>query len=171
MSDNKFATARNIGSLTTNRTFTDSIGKTDKVDFYKFTLSSRSTCSISLRKLSANASISLFSDQNRQLTLAKSARSGTQPEQITKTLDLGTYYIKVNSSDNRNTRYTLSAAAAAVTLSPPTVLPPPQRRLLSPPYPIFMDMDWSMLPLLWRVRSDKHLLPMFLILDSHHYGV
>lgn len=116
MSDNSFATARDLGTLSGTGTLKDFVGKRDKTDFYKFALSARSSFSLSLDKLNANVDISLFNAQDRKKVLAKSNRSGKNAEKITAELESGTYYIKINSADNRNTRYTLSSSAT----------PPPQ---------------------------------------------
>jgi subtilisin family serine protease len=122
MSDNNFATARNIGVLSKTRTLKGFVDKQDKIDFYKLTLSARSSFSLSLKRLSANAGISLFNAQNQGSALAKSNRLGKKNEQIIATLDAGTYYVRINSSDNRDNRYTLLASATPIpSLSvPPT---------------------------------------------------
>lgn len=125
MSDNTFATARNIGVLAGTRRLRNSVGKRDKIDFYKFTLPARSSLSLSLKRLSANAGISLFNAQNRSSALAKSNRPGKKAEQITRTLDAGTYYIKVNTVNNRNTRYTLLSSATPTPVPPPVPTPVP----------------------------------------------
>jgi hypothetical protein len=59
-SDNKLQNASNIGVLNAQRSFNGFVGQSDKVDSSKFSRSGRSSFSLSLSKLKANANIKLL---------------------------------------------------------------------------------------------------------------
>ncbi|WP_341524935.1 pre-peptidase C-terminal domain-containing protein [Nostoc sp. UHCC 0302] len=94
------------GSLTsTINTFQNSIGGSDFIDTYKFTVSSSSIVNLNLDGLSSNADLYLLNSTGG--TITKSAQSGNTSESIRTSLVAGTYYAQVFDSAS-NTNYNLS---------------------------------------------------------------
>jgi Bacterial pre-peptidase C-terminal domain len=94
----------------------DRLSSSNKSDFFRFVLSNRSSVSLSLSKLKANANLQLLNDRG-QVVQQASAQSNTADKTVTAVLDQGTYHIRVFSggrgqSGNVRTRYRLQAAAA-----------------------------------------------------------
>ena len=117
-SDNTFRGAR---ALSFGRTTKGLLGQRDRVDFYRFTASSQVDFSLSLSGLKANANVRLLNGSLAPISIAN--RPGNQTEQISATLESGTYYIQVQFIGRRgNTRYNLSTSA---TSTPPPPPPPP----------------------------------------------
>lgn len=121
------ATARNLGTLTTT-TITGFVGAADLNDYYAFAVSARSTFSLSLTGLSADADVELLQDRYGDKTrhpadlLALSQNWGSANESITATLPAGTYYVHVYRYSG-NTNYTLNLRASALNPAP-TPTPP-----------------------------------------------
>lgn len=109
LSDNAVRGARN---LRFNRVVRDLVGRSDRIDFYKFTASSSIDFSLTLSGLRANANVRLL-NRNRALITA-SAKPGRQSESIVETLAAGTYYIQVQVVGRQNTPYSLRASATPV---------------------------------------------------------
>jgi hypothetical protein len=109
---NTLSTARSITVDSTTSTFSDFVGTTDTNDYYRFTLYSRSTLNLLLNGLSANADLQLL--DNNGIAIEKSSSSGTSAEAIARTLDAGTYYIRVYPNGSANTNYNLSVSAPPV---------------------------------------------------------
>jgi hypothetical protein len=106
-SDDSF---RDAQKLRFDRLIKDRIGKEDSVDFYKFRTSNSVNFSVSLRGLRANANLTLFNRNRREISL--SDRPGTKSESIRKTLNSGIYYVRVEISDRKDsTSYRLEASA------------------------------------------------------------
>ena len=117
-SDNTFRGAR---ALAFGRRTKGLLGQLDRVDFYRFTASSQVDFSLSLSGLKANANVRLLNGSLAPISIAN--RPGNQTEQISATLESGTYYIQVQFVGRRgNTRYNLSTSA---TSTPPPPPPPP----------------------------------------------
>ncbi|WAS05959.1 pre-peptidase C-terminal domain-containing protein [Gloeomargaritales cyanobacterium VI4D9] len=108
---NTFATARNITLGSTPTTFTDWVGSTDTLDYYRFTLTQTSTVNLSLTGLSADAQLGLLDANGRWL--AWDWRTGTASESITQELNAGTYFIEVRQGSG-STHYNLTASATAL---------------------------------------------------------
>lgn len=107
---NTRGTARRIRLGKESSRFRDFVGSSDRDDFYRVDLRTRSSLELSLAGLSANANLELQrSDGTR---VARSARSGTQSENINLTVDRGTYYIRVFRGTG-NTNYRLDGVANA----------------------------------------------------------
>jgi hypothetical protein len=93
----------------------DRLSGANKNDFFRFTLTQRSSVSLSLKKLKANANLQLL-DSNGQI-VSTSARSGKSNEAITIGLAEGTYHVRVYSGgrgqvSNVQTPYRLRTAIA-----------------------------------------------------------
>jgi hypothetical protein len=106
---NNFQRPLEMGALGSNQNRSGSLMKTDKTDFYRFSLSGKSSASFTLNNLKANADLELF--KGDKTLVAASRRGGKQDEQIAADLDAGTYYLKV-SGKNGKTRYNLNSSAA-----------------------------------------------------------
>ncbi|MBW4507042.1 MAG: S8 family serine peptidase [Scytonematopsis contorta HA4267-MV1] len=119
---NTLGKARDINNLNSNiQTFKDWIGSTDINDFYKFTLSNRTSFNLSVNSLTADADVQIIRDSNSNSivdnneAIAASYRGGSQSESISTTLDRGNYYIRVFSfTGNNNTNYNLNVSAAPI---------------------------------------------------------
>ncbi len=89
-----FDTARDFGQLSRgSRTWDDSVGTTDPIDYYRFELQESSQFTLNLTGLSSDLDVKLF-DRNGN-SLATSAGYATADESITQSLDAGVYYIRV----------------------------------------------------------------------------
>ena len=114
-SDNTFRGAR---ALAFGRRTKGLLGQLDRVDFYRFTASSQVDFSLSLSGLKANANVRLLNGSLAPISIAN--RPGNQTEQISATLESGTYYIQVQFVGRRgNTRYNLSTSATSTPPPPP----------------------------------------------------
>lgn len=103
-----------IGSLAGQRAFSNSVGTTDKNDYYRFNLSEMSTLDLSLSGLAANADVQIIRDVNHNgvvdsgEVVASSTLKGTASELIQRQgLDVGAYFVRVNGIEG-NTNYTLT---------------------------------------------------------------
>ncbi len=106
-SDDTFLGARN---LPFNRIISDSLGQTDRVDFYQFRASGPVNFNLSLSGLQSNASVRLLN--SRRVPIAVSNRPGNQAEQISARLGSGLYYVQVQFlGRSGTTRYNLRATA------------------------------------------------------------
>ncbi|HEY9624170.1 MAG TPA: pre-peptidase C-terminal domain-containing protein [Crinalium sp.] len=111
---NSLKKARSIQSSLTAKSFKDWIGGSDRDDFYKLRLKSRSSFNLALTNLESDANVSIL---NRSGKLMKqSAQSSNQNETIQQILDAGTYYIRVHSQ-GAQTSYRLTTSATPVSVS------------------------------------------------------
>jgi hypothetical protein len=101
-------TARELNITPSSQTFTDWVGSLDTNDYYRFSLSGRSSFYLSVDNLSANADVQLLNSSG--MVVASSTSSGTNAESISSNLDADTYYIRVFPYGNTNTYYNLSVA-------------------------------------------------------------
>ncbi len=107
---NSLAEARNLGVLSGERSYFDAVGNNDRDDYYRFELSGRSTFELALDGLRADADVQLLDSSGR--TITSSTRGGSQSEDIRRTLDAGTYFIRVyRYSGDTDYRLTLRVAA------------------------------------------------------------
>ncbi len=106
----------------------DRLSGTNKNDFFRFVLGSRSSVSLSLSKLKANANIQLLGDRG-QVVLQPSPKSSTKNKTITTVLEQGTYHIRVfsggigKSGQSVRTSYRLQATAEPAASPPPEPIP------------------------------------------------
>jgi Bacterial pre-peptidase C-terminal domain len=132
-SDNSQTGARPIGQLSGTRKFRDAVGIGDKVDFYSFTLTGRSSFNLSLNKLKNNVDVFL---QKGNQVVARSTKGGKKPEAIATTLEAGTYYVRVNQKSG-NSKYQLTLNASPLSGPGPNPNPNPSgSRFLSYNYGI-----------------------------------
>jgi hypothetical protein len=97
-------TARELNITPSSQTFTDWVGSLDTNDYYRFSLSGRSSFYLSVDNLSANADVQLLNSSG--MVVASSTSSGTNAESISSNLDADTYYIRVFPYGNANTTTT-----------------------------------------------------------------
>ena len=103
-----------LGDLSTrNGTDTNSVNKSfDDTDGYRFSLSGRRSMRFELTGLSADADLRLYGTDGS--FIAASIRGGTANDVIQRTLDAGTYYLRVNAyTPGRNISYRLNYGWAA----------------------------------------------------------
>lgn len=113
--DNTLRGAQKLGFFNNrNRTIKNFVGKADQVDFFQIRLSNRSSVSLRLDQLKANADLRLLN--GRGGLIAQSRKGGKKPEQIATALDAGVYYIRVNRRSG-DTKYRLRTSAVVVSNS------------------------------------------------------
>ena len=110
---NTLATARNLGNLSSPRTFNDYVGSNDTNDFYRFNLTQNSNFSLLLNGLSADADVRLLNSSG--VVIQSSTAGGTSSEAISRLLTAGTYYVQVYPYIG-NTNYSLSLSATALAI-------------------------------------------------------
>lgn len=108
--DDRASSARNIGVLNGTRTFRSSVGSRDKNDYYTLSIARRSSFNLLLNGLQNNVDVSLI--QNGQ-AIVSSSRKKRNPERIAKTLEAGTYYVRVYQKQG-GSKYQLSLKATPV---------------------------------------------------------
>ncbi len=109
---NTLGTARYIGALSGSRSFQDAVSSSDPNDYYRFDLAQNSNFSLSLNGLSADADVELLNNSGQ--FIANSIVSGLGAELITRTLNAGTYYIRVYPYNGSNTNYQLNLSATTI---------------------------------------------------------
>ena len=112
-------TAHDLGDLTglaSARTFTDTVNRDANDDAYRrFTLTASRTMRFELSQLAADAD--LFLESSTGAVLARSIRSGTADDTIVRTLDAGTYYVRVDAHAAGAIGYQLSVSQEAGSLT------------------------------------------------------
>ncbi|MGB6294790.1 MAG: pre-peptidase C-terminal domain-containing protein [Rivularia sp. (in: cyanobacteria)] len=109
LAGNSTTRARRISIGSTTANFTDSVGRTDTNDYYRFTLNRNSDFKLSLSGLTENADVRLLTSSGR--TITSSSKSGNSSEAINRQLDAGNYFIRVLSRTRGNTNYNLGVSA------------------------------------------------------------
>ncbi|NGZ28354.1 MAG: hypothetical protein G8345_15875, partial [Magnetococcales bacterium] len=98
--------SRDIGTLSSYQAFTNWVGSTDTVDFFRFSLSAAGNVNLLMSNLSADANMVLFNSTG-SVILDQSMLGGTSDESIHQAnLAVGTYYVAV-SQFSGDTGYTL----------------------------------------------------------------
>jgi len=110
---NSLSTARNIGTLSGTRSFTDWVGNVDTNDYYRFYVGTTSNFRLNLTRLSANANVQLLNSAGT--VVQSSTLSGNNSELIARQLAVGTYYARVYPFSG-NTNYSLTLNATAIPL-------------------------------------------------------
>ncbi|WP_228052017.1 beta strand repeat-containing protein, partial [Sphaerospermopsis aphanizomenoides] len=104
---------QNLGAIifSSSQTVTDSVGDTDKFDFYRFNITTASNVQLKLSNLTANANIWLVDGLGR--TIVQGIKTGIADELISSFLDAGTYYVRIfQGATGNNTNYSLQLAAS-----------------------------------------------------------
>ncbi len=109
-------TARVLAKSTagTVRVAEDGVGVIDRNDFYKVTLPAKASLAIKLSNLTDDADLQLLDSTGARLVLCK--HTGTVDENINKTLNAGTYYVRVQYLYSLGTQYRLRVAATTPAL-------------------------------------------------------
>lgn len=107
---NTFENAREIAVDSQSKSVSDWVGKVDSEDYYRFNLDAKSNFKVVVDGLSADADLQLLSSQGN--ILKSSVNIGTASEQITQTLEAGTYYLNVKSYSDSETFYNLDLSAS-----------------------------------------------------------
>ncbi|MEP0910837.1 S8 family serine peptidase [Leptolyngbya sp. GB1-A1] len=115
--------------------FKDSIGKLDKNDYLRLRLHDRSSLSLKLDRLKANANLQILNSKGRVIQTA--ARRGKAAERLNLDLGSGTYYIRVYSQQRTETTYQLTLSA---TPNSPSSSSLPDLRGISFNSPQFLSM-------------------------------
>jgi Bacterial pre-peptidase C-terminal domain len=121
-SDNKLQNAADLGLLNGQKNFNGFVGKSDKVDSYRFSVSSKSSLSVSLSGLRANANIRLLNANG--VVIVDSKQKGNRVEKIDATLDAGTFFLQVYRKKG-NTSYRLQAIGQVIPSPVPAPAPAP----------------------------------------------
>jgi hypothetical protein len=121
-SDNTLKGAKYIGQVSGQMGFRGTVGRQDLSDFYKFTLSGRSSFSLSLKRLKANANVKLMNGSGGLISSSNNRNDAA--EAIQGTLDGGIYFISVNCR-NGSTPYLLTVASSLIPVPTPTPAPVP----------------------------------------------
>ncbi len=103
---NSMKKARNLGVLTDDEKFKEFVGKSGGKDFYKFRVKKKTDVDIELRGLSGNADLYLLNNKGK--VIEKSAKGGKRAEDIERTLNPGSYYVRVQPKGKVNANYTLN---------------------------------------------------------------
>ncbi len=103
--------ASDIGTLRGDRTFRDSIGPNDTNDYYRFNLDRASDFELALTDLSTDAEVELLNSRGQ--VIESSTGPGSSTETIVRSLDVGSYYVRVYPYyGSTNYRLNLSATEA-----------------------------------------------------------
>ncbi len=108
---NTVKTARNLGTVSGNRSVHEYVGDADLSDFYRVTMATSGTLRVVLNGLSADADLALYKlNANGSVTaLGTSERAGTTADGITKNVAAGSYIVKTLRGDvGENTDYILT---------------------------------------------------------------
>ncbi|MBD2462148.1 pre-peptidase C-terminal domain-containing protein [Oscillatoria sp. FACHB-1407] len=139
LSDNRPSSARNIGTLSGRKVFRGLVGVSDRVDFYSFKVTGRSSFNLALNRLQNNVDVFLL--QGRRV-LARSTKRGKLAEAINTNLESGTYTIQV-SQRSGDSRYTLTLNAASLPAPNPRPKLVSLYRQASDPLPRYGFVDLS----------------------------
>ncbi|MGK7921220.1 MAG: lectin like domain-containing protein [Trichodesmium sp.] len=160
MAGNNMNKAHNLGVLKDDEKLQEFVGKSDKKDFYKFRVKEKTDVDIELRGLSGNADLYLLNNKGK--VIEKSVKGGKKVEDIERTLNPGSYYVRVQSKGKANANYTLSLDAAKA-LDSDT-----QARLMSVPIrePVVQDNPFAPpfqalnLPSSYDLRTEGDVTPV-----------
>ncbi|MFM7086833.1 MAG: pre-peptidase C-terminal domain-containing protein [Cyanobium sp.] len=116
--DNSLATASDLGILSSAINISDAVASSDTDDYYKFTLASAATFSLSLSGITANTDVDVQLLDAAGSLITSSSNGSNTSESITRSLTAGSYYVRVlrySGSVTSNYNLSLSATGAAGT--------------------------------------------------------
>lgn len=91
------------------------VGSADSQDYYRFTLTQRSNVDLHLTGLTGNANLELYGGTGGTVLIGSSNQPGTAGEDLSSTLNPGTYYIRVlPATAGVEADYTLTATSSIV---------------------------------------------------------
>ncbi|MFB2773350.1 ELWxxDGT repeat protein [Pelatocladus sp. BLCC-F211] len=108
---NTLGTANNIDPFT-SPTISDFVNSADPNDYYRFDLTSNTLINFTLTPTTANADVQLLNSSGG--IISSSTQTGTTPDSINRSLNAGTYYIRVFPISGAATNYNLSVSATAI---------------------------------------------------------
>ena len=111
-------TLLNLGIIAENLTINESIGGTDRGDFYQIEISEAGTYNFTLDGLTANADIAIYDSQGQAVNHSISP-ADTQSESLDVPLTAGSYFVVVFSSETVATEYTLNISHPNNPVEPP----------------------------------------------------
>ena len=111
---NTLGAARNISTLSGSRSFQDFVGTIDTNDYYRFNLTQTSNFRLGLTGLGADADVQLLNSSGA--VIQGSYGEGSLSESIIRTLNAGTYYVRVYPYSG-STNYSLALSATATDLT------------------------------------------------------
>ncbi|BAZ13765.1 hypothetical protein NIES4071_56050 [Calothrix sp. NIES-4071] len=123
MSVNLFGQNESIRNLSVNQgtqIITGSVSAANREDYYSFNFSGRSSLSLAVKGMYANANLQVLNSNGQEL--ARSVNRHNRDESINVTLEAGSYYIKVSRFRNATTTYNLEYSTGVIPQTPP---PPP----------------------------------------------
>jgi ELWxxDGT repeat protein len=110
---NTLVNARTINPLSsTASTFFDYVNSADNNDYYRFDITSNSLINLTLTPATGDTDVELLDSSGGIIT--SSTNSGTQVDSIVRSLNIGTYYIRVFPFGSAGTNYSLSVSATAI---------------------------------------------------------
>jgi subtilisin family serine protease len=109
-------TARDLGAMTGQRTFTDWAGAADANDYFRFTLNQQSRATIRLDLLSADLDLYLYNSAGQMI--GGSLQGGTSADQILQNLAAGTYFVRVTPYGAAESNYRLAFNVTGAGTSP-----------------------------------------------------
>jgi hypothetical protein len=109
---NTLSTARNTGTLSGTKTFSDAVSSVDTNDYYRFTLANASTFNLALNGLSADANVQLL-DVNGTV-VQSSTNTASTAESINTNLNAGDYFVRVFPNGSISTNYNLSLTSSPI---------------------------------------------------------
>lgn len=110
-SNNNFTRAQNLRVLQENRVIRETATARDRVDFFSFRITRRSSVQGLLKGLRSNVDLALFNSDRQRIATSKNP--GRQDEAINTTLERGRYFIKT-TRQNGQTSYRLRLSANPV---------------------------------------------------------
>lgn len=112
---NSFATAV---AIPFNTNVNGTISSATDVDYYKFTITTKGTATVTLTTLPANYDLHIYNNSQSQVAVSKN--TGTTSETITRSYAKGNFYIKIiapNKAFNATSCYTLNITPGTATLN------------------------------------------------------
>jgi pimeloyl-ACP methyl ester carboxylesterase len=111
-----FRTARDLGTITTSESVTDFIDPTDKLDYYSFTVDSKSSVNLNLTAITGSATVGV-NLYNAQYGYVGSVNGNPNPlKPLTATLEAGKYYVLINDiTGSTNVQYRLNVNVQSLT--------------------------------------------------------
>lgn len=122
--------AFDLGVLNGDRSVTESIGSSDRDDYYRLTLARTSNFNLSLTGLSTDTNVQLIYDSNANgqvdnFDTLRQAQGGINANaSINSALGAGTYFVRVNVSDQITTDTNYNLGVSAIATSPTTPADP-----------------------------------------------
>jgi subtilisin family serine protease len=128
--DNTAESATEVGNVSTAKQFNNFVGRRDRTDFYRFSITGENNYAISLNGLKASASLQLWNSSKQTIAQSSSTTSLT----LSGKISTGTYYLRVQSAPRSNTAYQLNLSATLVPPTVPTTPAPTPTKAFSPIY-------------------------------------